>query len=847
MNMQKRNMAKIKSKKLIFILSLFLALFFFYLPLQSQAKELDSSPKIKVKELSVRPGQQLEEGLLLKSGSKYISKPVYTDFNFNALGASWQGEGKIFVKIIEEEKKKSSDWIELETIEQRKNSYFSELLTADKGVALQYKISADSQISKIDFTCLNTKQGGFKLSSYQTSPRIISRAKWGADETWRYCKQWDKKKQKCAKKDFSQDRWPIEYGAVKKIVVHHSAGSLGGYDPAAIVRAMYFWHTITLGWGDIGYNYMIDHLGNVYEGRSGGDGAIAGHAYYSYQNNDIKVKIGYNLNSGSMGIVLLGNYNENKVSKKASQSLINLITEKVQKYNLKPDSFDKWSVPIKVKDLSEDNEEEQENEKGKNWSNEELKRRQSQLLSRIPTSVWRESTQFFRNRGYTYQLNFSDPTNPKIILNGVRNIIGHKDIDATSCPGDNLHAVLPNIRLAVTENLRSSASSTKYSRLNYKAGIIGKSDSAINIKPGEKKWVWVEYQNEGRNTWFNKNGNNIYLAESGIKNKVASIDSLRTAQAGGEEKNIIASTGKEEIRPGDVVRFSFQIEGPYDKEFEEKNYLLVLEDKGWFPESEFNLSLNVQDTAHQAKLVSQNNPIAVLSDSRFNVTVKYKNTGSKAWQRGKIKLNIFSAGEEPSKFKDSGWPSKNGFIDFEENSVAPNQIATFKFKLQSHGAGRHRQLYYLSYKENNKLIKIPSSQFDIITRVDASYSAELIDANIPVALLNTWRSPASLTFKNTGAKTWGSSMVLRSYSEYTPYFKASYFRDQNWNSAYAIDKVRKPVKPGESVTFNFKLDSPKQPGSYRQIFQLEYGSNYEEIYIGNDKRVVFKTRVDKAK
>ncbi len=809
-----------------------------YLPYKAQTKDLDTPEKTKVGEINI----QIDKGSLLEFENEYISQPIYTEFEFNALGLSWQGGEQIFVKIIGKEK--TADWMEVEILDRQGEQFFGDLIAAEKGLAFQYKILVTDELDnlKIKFTYINTEQGDLKLAAYNTSPKIISRAQWGADETWRYCKQWDSSKKECVEKDFAEDRWPVEYAAVKKIVIHHSAGSMGDYDPSAIVRAMYFWHAITLGWGDIGYNYIIDHLGNIYEGRSGGDGAVGGHAYYSYQNNDLKIKIGYNLNFGSVGIALLGDYTKNSVPEKAQQSLINLITLKSQKYDVKPDEFTPWPVPIIVKDLSENSEDDEE----ENLSNEELRRKQSQLLSRIPTSVWQESTQLFQSRGYTYQLNFSDPTNPKIILNSVRDIVSHKDIDATLCPGEKLYALLPNVRLAILNNLKQKISPTQYAQANYQASIVGKSDSVINIKSGEKKWAWVEYQNEGRDTWFNNSGDGIYLATSDIKNQIASIDSIRVASITSSDNTIIATTSRKEVRPGEVLRLGFQIEGPYNKQIESKNYLLTLKGKGWLPESEFIITLNVEDTGYQAEFVSQSNPIAVLSDSRFNVVIKHKNTGTEIWQKGKVKLNIFDINEQPSKFEDSSWPDENGLIDFEESSVSLDETATFKFKLQSHGAGLHRQLYYLSYQEGDEFVKIPSSQFDIITRVDAPYSAELISANIPAAVLNIWQPQASLTFKNTGSKTWDSQMVLRSYSEYTPYFKTSYFRDRGWDNTYAVDRVNNPVKPGETITFNFKIDAPSQPGAYQQIFQLEYGSAYEEIYIGNNKRVSFKTRVDKA-
>jgi len=104
-------------------------------------------------------------------------------------------------------------------------------------------------------------------------PTIISRAEWGANESWR--------------------DWPPEYAPVNKMIVHHTVSG-GGTDPAAEVRAIYYYHAVTRGWGDIGYNFLVDRFGNIYEGRYGGLDVIGGHTY--------------GWNTGSMGVSVLGCY-----------------------------------------------------------------------------------------------------------------------------------------------------------------------------------------------------------------------------------------------------------------------------------------------------------------------------------------------------------------------------------------------------------------------------------------------------------------------------------------------------------------------------------------------------------
>ncbi|HJW58186.1 MAG TPA: peptidoglycan recognition protein, partial [Actinomycetota bacterium] len=81
----------------------------------------------------------------------------------------------------------------------------------------------------------------------------MSRAGWGADERIRR-----------ADPDYSD--------TVKAAVVHHTVQS-NSYSPsesAALVRADYLYHVRTRGWNDIGYNFLVDRYGRVFEGRYGG-------------------------------------------------------------------------------------------------------------------------------------------------------------------------------------------------------------------------------------------------------------------------------------------------------------------------------------------------------------------------------------------------------------------------------------------------------------------------------------------------------------------------------------------------------------------------------------------------
>ena len=123
-------------------------------------------------------------------------------------------------------------------------------------------------------------------------PQVITRAGWGANES-----------QRCRGATIDPE--------LQATTVHHTAGSNNYTEAqsAGIVRGIYHYHAVTLGWCDVGYNAMVDKYGNIYEGRYGGldknvQGAHAG-----------------GFNKGTWGISILGDYS----SVQPSQASINAV------------------------------------------------------------------------------------------------------------------------------------------------------------------------------------------------------------------------------------------------------------------------------------------------------------------------------------------------------------------------------------------------------------------------------------------------------------------------------------------------------------------------------------------
>jgi hypothetical protein len=110
-----------------------------------------------------------------------------------------------------------------------------------------------------------------------------------------------------------------EYGAVRLAFVHHTEnpnGYLAGEVPA-MLRAIFVFHREIRGWNDIGYNFVIDAFGRIFEARAGGIdepvvGAQAG---------------GYNL--VSTGVAVLGSFSSRPISAASRRALQRLLAWKL--------------------------------------------------------------------------------------------------------------------------------------------------------------------------------------------------------------------------------------------------------------------------------------------------------------------------------------------------------------------------------------------------------------------------------------------------------------------------------------------------------------------------------------
>ncbi|AOZ73161.1 hypothetical protein BK816_07530 [Boudabousia tangfeifanii] len=149
-------------------------------------------------------------------------------------------------------------------------------------------------------------KGPFKVET--PMPRIHSRAEWGANERAMF---WT----------------PIEYSTVKGAIVHHTDGT-NNYTPEQVpwlIRNIFYFHANSRGWGDIGYNVIVDKYGRAWQGRAG-----------DLRNRTPQGAHAYGTNKQTFGISVLGNYHHQPISPKARKTLVDILAWKLAQNGVDP-------------------------------------------------------------------------------------------------------------------------------------------------------------------------------------------------------------------------------------------------------------------------------------------------------------------------------------------------------------------------------------------------------------------------------------------------------------------------------------------------------------------------------
>jgi hypothetical protein len=124
----------------------------------------------------------------------------------------------------------------------------------------------------------------------------------------------------------TRDQWRAQaprsrplYARIDLAFVHHtvSTNDYSAREAPQVVRAIQHYHRNTLGWDDVGYNFLVDRFGTIYEGRGGGiENAVVGAQAQGW-------------NSVSFGIASIGTHTADRISPTTFEAIAQTVAWKL--------------------------------------------------------------------------------------------------------------------------------------------------------------------------------------------------------------------------------------------------------------------------------------------------------------------------------------------------------------------------------------------------------------------------------------------------------------------------------------------------------------------------------------
>lgn len=685
-----------------------------------------------------------KKGSQYAASFEYVTSAIKTDFTFNGMALTWEaklptgtgvdfylqtitgGTASPFRHLPEDNDLSGEDTPKhfsiLDFNTEKPDSFVI------KAVLATSNPNSTPEISNIEAHYLDSSQGPSlnfikQASSLHTSattaPTVITRSQWGANEALM--------------------TWAPQYSTPKKFIVHHTAGTQGGSDPASVMRGIYQYHAVTRGWGDVGYNYVVDEKGNIFEGRFGGNGVIGAHAVRTSGGTSVS----YNV--GSIGISVMGNYEEQAFTKASEDAISKLIGDRA-------------------------------------------------ILNKIdPTAS-------------SY---FVDRTMP--------NVVGHRDVDYTACPGASLYNDVATIRTKAKDYYLTGPTSPDA----YKAEIVSVPNPVI-MEDHNYQYVTVKLKNTGTQTWSNSSSNFIALNVTdpiGRDSDFYDASWLETYRPTKMKESIVP--------PGATATFTFIVRdnngnpGDYNEVFQ-----LVSEHVTWINGSKFTLPIKVLP-----RFKAQIDEYPTVDELTFNpgqektVAIWMKNVGTRTWTNTGTNfaaLNLQNPSGRTSAFQDSSWVSsfRPTLLD-SPSSLAPGQWGYFQFILQAPTtAGTYKEDFQAVIEH---VTWIPGSAFSLNITVTPPYRGEVLAVSVNPTIEVDQTQKVLVKIKNVGTATWtntGSNFIALNVND--PPGKNSPLRDPATWTEYNFRPGRMTtpsVSPGQIGDFEFTIKAPTTKGTYTESFQ----------------------------
>lgn len=397
--------------------------------------------------------------------------------------------------------------------------------------------------------------------------------------------------------------WPLQYAKnIKFIVIHHTASQKNLDNPEVAIQNIYFYHAVRKKWGDIGYNFLIDPNGKVYEGRFGGDKIVGGHAKP--------------INRVSVGIGVLGNYEEGEIPVPVMRSLLTLTNFLSKKYNIDPDGStvykdtryrniqghrdnSKTLCPGRflyqklfgVRDILVDSRVDSPHVDGDLVIiPPESERKFEVKVKNLSNHTWNASTKL---RLFNPELNFEDL---QFITSGDSSLVATLQNFPVAPDGTGIFegkiksSLASGLMLFQTyvEREKSFKLAFFVQGVDPSYEIILRHDPKNLLSPGEQTEGYIELKNTGNVVWKRDGPHRIVLSASQPRNRKSIFFG---------NSNVIATLQQTEVKPGEIGRFEFHVRAPASPGTYTEYFLPIIEGIRALEDKNLSLSFEVRENA----------------------------------------------------------------------------------------------------------------------------------------------------------------------------------------------------------------------------------------------------------
>jgi hypothetical protein len=205
------------------------------------------------------------------------------------------------------------------------------------------------------------------------------------------------------------------------------------------------------------------------------------------------------------------------------------------------------------------------------------------------------------------------------------------------------------------------------------------------------------------------------------------------------------------------------------------------------------------EPAFRAKFLESDLPASVSSDTDFNLTTSWKNTGTHSWNATSVYLKIYNQSGNPTPLGTAAWTNDYGKLYPQEAAVAPGETATFIIPLHTLIENSDRKLKLKIFHRRDR---VSTTTDPLVIHTIQPLAVEDLSLDHPVAVLKSWRPVVTATATNVGSEKLpaGTKLLLNNTE---------------------VAQTESAVKPGETATWTFTWIPPQTLGTSHLNWEIE--------------------------